>query len=308
MLTCLLLLLSGALFAAQFCINKFFQLYKPPGNASSALYALFGKVAAVVVFFFCVLLSGTTFWGNGYTVLAGVAQALLNLAVTIIGVYALNVGSVGMYTVSMMIGGMTVPAVFGAGFLGDKVTVSRIAAFFLIAIAVVLSAKGEKKKLTRNAVLCYAALFFCNGFMGVFTALHTNIWGKDVNDFTFMFVSSSAAAVCYLPAWFLLRKRETTQTDAAFLPPRYKQLSSRRKMLYFLSPFLFGGLNGVANLFLVVGTADATIGSVVSFPLVTGGTILFTSLLSRLLYGEKSDWKALIGNALIMVALFIFVL
>ena len=79
-------------------------------------------------------------------------------------------------------------------------------------------------------------------------------------------------------------------------------------MLYFLSPFLFGGLNGVANLFLVVGTADATIGSVVSFPLVTGGTILFTSLLSRLLYGEKPDWKALVGNALIMVALFIFVL
>ena len=83
MLTCLLLLLSSSLFAVQFCINKFFQLYKPPGNASSALFALFGKVAAVVVFFFCVLLSGTTFWENGYTVLAGVAQAFLNLAVTV---------------------------------------------------------------------------------------------------------------------------------------------------------------------------------------------------------------------------------
>ena len=200
MLTCLLLLLSGALFAVQFCINKFFQLYKPPGNASSTLYALLGKVAAIAVFFFCVLLSGAAFWGNGYTVLAGAAQALLNLAVTIIGVHALNVGSVEMYTVSMMIGGMAVPAVFGACFLGEKVTVTRVAAFLLIAFAVVLSAKGEKKKLTWKAVLFYAALFLCNGFMGVFTALHTNIWGKDVNDFTFMFVTSVTAALCYLPA------------------------------------------------------------------------------------------------------------
>ncbi|MBQ5930592.1 MAG: hypothetical protein IIX02_07360 [Clostridia bacterium] len=308
MLTCLLLILSSSLFAVQFCINKFFQLYKPPGNASSALFALFGKVAAVVVFFFCVLLSGTTFWENGYTVLAGVAQAFLNLAVTVIGVYALNIGSVGMYTVSMMIGGMAVPAVFGACFLGEKVTVTRVAAFFLIAVAIVLSAKGEKKKLTRKAVLFYAALFFCNGFMGVFTALHTNIWGKDVNDFTFMFVTSTAAAVCYLPAWLFLRRKEIRRTETATVSPLDSTLSPRRKTLYFLLPFLFGVLNGVANLFIVVGTADAAIGSVVSFPLVTGGTILFTSLLSHLLYGEKTDWKTLVGNALIMVALIIFVL
>ncbi|MGN1053505.1 MAG: hypothetical protein ACI4SH_08980 [Candidatus Scatosoma sp.] len=308
MITCLLLLLSGALFAVQFCINKFFQLYKPPGNASSVLYALLGKVAAVAVFFFCVLTNGAAFWGNAYTVLAGVAQAFLNLAVTIIGVHALNVGSVGMYTVSVMIGGMAVPAVFGACFLGEKVTVTRVAAFLLIAVAVLLSANGEKKKITRKAILFYAALFFCNGFMGVFTALHANIWGKDVNSFTFMFVTSAAAAICYLPAWLLLRKREPAQTAAAFLPPLYKQMSPRRKTLYFFSPFLFGGLNGAANLFIVVGTADAAIGSVVSFPLVTGGTILFTSLLSRLFYGEKPDWKTVFGNALITVALIVYVL
>ena len=53
----------------------------------------------------------------------------------------------------------------------------------------------------------------------------------------------------YLPAWLLLRKREPAQTAAAFLPPLYKQMSPRRKTLYFFSPFLFGGLNGAANLF-----------------------------------------------------------
>lgn len=308
MITCLLLLLSGALFAVQFCINKFFQLYKPPGNSSSALYALFGKVTAVVVFFFCVLMNGAAFWGNGYTVLAGVAQALLSLAVTVIGLYALNIGSVGMYTVSMMIGGMAVPAVFGACFLGEKVTVTRVAAFLLIAVAVIFSAKGEKKKLTRKAVLFYVSLFFCNGFMGVFTALHTNIWGRDVNDFTFMFVASASATVCYLPAWLIFRKRETGRMGTAPFTPICRNMSSRQKTLYFLSPFLFGCLNGVANLFIVIGTADATIGSVVSFPLVTGGTILFTSLLSRLFYGEKPDWRTITGNALIIVALIVFVL
>ena len=32
MVTCLLMLLAGLMFAVQFCFNKYFQKYKPPGE------------------------------------------------------------------------------------------------------------------------------------------------------------------------------------------------------------------------------------------------------------------------------------
>lgn len=307
MTTCLLLLLSGILFAVQFNVNKYFQLYKPDGNSSAVCFALLGKASSAVLFFLCVLLSGESFTANGYTLLVGGAQAFLNLAVMVFGVYVLKIGSVGAYSVSVMIGGMAVPVLFGACFFDEKLSPARGAALILIAVAVVLSAKGEKKKLTVKAFLLYAVLFLCNGFMGVFTALHTNLWGKGTGDFTFMSVTSAVAVACYLPVLAIVRRRErkrgTSDGESSC-----RNLPRKQKILSRLSPFLSGALNGVANLFIVIGTASEGIGSVVSFPLVTGGTILFTSIFSRLFYGEKQSRRTVVGNLLILASLIVFVL
>lgn len=308
MTTCLLLLLSGILFAVQFNANKYFQLYKPDGNSSAVCFALLGKASSAVLFFLCVLLSGEPFTANGYTLLVGGAQAFLNLAVMVFGVYVLKIGSVGAYSVSVMIGGMAVPVLFGACFFDEKMSPARGAALILIAVAVVLSAKGEKKNLTVKAFLLYAVLFLCNGFMGVFTALYTNLWGKGTGDFTFMSVTSAVAVACYLPVLAIARRRERKRGNPPDGESSCRNLTRKQKVFFRLSPFLSGALNGVANLFIVIGTASEGIGSVVSFPLVTGGTILFTSIFSRLFYGEKQSRRTIVGNLLILASLIVFVL
>ncbi len=306
MVTCLLMLLAGLMFAVQFCFNKYFQKYKPPGETSSVLFAMLGKIASAAFFFVCILFGARDFWGNNYTLLVGAVQAALNLIITVVGVKVLAEGSMALYTVAMMIGGMAVPVVFGVFYFGDAFGWLRAAAFVLIAAAVVLSASGERKRPTVKACIMYAALFLCNGFIGVFTALHTNVWGKGMPDVTFMFTTSVAAAVCYVPVLLAVGLRERRAEDGNYavrLPD-----NGACRALYRFSPALAGVFNGLGNFLIVIGTAADGIGSAVTFPLVTGGTVLFTALTALLFYKERPGLRKWIGIALIPVALIIFII
>lgn len=126
------LLLSGLLFAFQFATDKYYQLQKPLGERHTIAYALIGKIAASVLFLAVALISGVAFWCNFYTFIIGAGIALLGLAVTVYGMRVLAIGSVSTYTVSIMIGGMAVPAVFGAAVLSEPFGINRIFAFVMI--------------------------------------------------------------------------------------------------------------------------------------------------------------------------------
>lgn len=311
---CLLLLLSGMLFAVQFCINKYFQTYKPRGETSTVLYAVYGKAVSAVLFLIIIPFTVKIYWGNSYTVLVGVVHAVLNLIITLVGIRVLSVGSVAFYTIAMMIGGMAVPVVFGVFLFSDGFGWMRGLAFVLIAAAVVLTAGGERKKPTLKAVIMYVILFLCNGFIGVFTALHTNIWGKGIPDVTFMFGASVVAVACYMPAmliiWLCEKRRKTCEPVTPENTPvkTYSDLGTAGKIFYRLSSVFAGIAGSLGNYLIVMGTAAEGIGSVVTFPLVTGGTILFTTLLSLIFYREKPKIKQWIGIVLIPVALVIFIL
>ena len=301
-----ILMFAGLLFSLQFCVNKYFQKYKPKGETASTLFALLGKAATLLIFLLCIIFHKDAFWGNYYTVLVGAASAVFSLLITFFGIRVLAVGSVATYTISMMIGGMAVPIVFGVLLFHEPFGWMRILAFVLIAIAVVLSVRGDGKKINAKALVLYAIIFLCNGFSGVFTSLHSNLWGTDISKFTYMFTTSAVACAVYVPVLLIIflceRKKEVSMLKT-------QNLQSRRQKVFFcVSPFLAGILNGVANFLTVIGTASSGIGSVVTFPLTTGGTILFTVFLSRLFYKEKITLKKILSAVLIVVALVIFIL
>lgn len=298
------LLLSGLLFALQFDVDKYYQSNKPLGIRYPIAYALFGKISSTVILFAVALIAGKAFSFNGYTFLAGAAIAILNLAVTIFGMKVLSFGSVVSYTVAIMIGGMAVPAVFGAAVLGEPFGVNRIAAFIMIAAAVILSVGKNGKKLSAKEILFYAVVFISNGLIGVFTSLHVSVWAKDVPVTVFSLISSAEAAVIYVPVLFIAiicekRKRQDEQTEKPV---------KDNNLLRSLSPAASGALNGVANLLIVVGAAADGIGSVVTYPLSTGGTVFFSLITSAIFYKEKITVKKAISAALIVTALIVYVL
>ena len=305
MLRYLLPLLAGLCFALQFCANKYFEQYKKRGNTYTVLFTLWGKLASTLFFAVCFLVAHARMRINAYTFLVGAVQAALTLTVMLAGIPALKIGNMGMYTVAMMIGGMAVPTVFGALYFHGPFGILRGIAFCIIAVAVVLSAQSNGKKPCAKAAALYVVLFLCNGAVGVFSDLHANKWCPQADGFAFVFVTSCIAALLCLPVLAVLYGIERKQQILPAPPRPFEKRS--QAVVYYLSPCLGGICNGLGNLLILVCTAVKSMGSVATFPLVTGGTILCTTLLSFFLYKEKITVKSGIGIALILCALVLFV-
>lgn len=64
----------------------------------------------------------------------------------------------------------------------------------------------------------------------------------------------------------------------------------------------YGVFNGLGNYFIAVGTASDALGASVTFPVVNGGCILFSTLLGAALYKEKLTVKSIVGLSLVIVA------
>ena len=305
-----MLLTSGLLFALSFIVNKFFQRMKPSGETASMFYLFIGKAFASALFFLCVVFEGNVCYafGNKYTVLTGILQTLLNIVIMLFGIKVLSVVSVSLHTTFLMIGGMALPVLFGTIFLQEEITVLRLIAFIAITASIIISATGEKQKITVKAVAYLLIIFAANGAIGILTLIHSNLSGKDISFNSYMFSTSFICTALTLPACFLLKKREERSIPKIYLfSPVGKSFSTKKELIfYYISPALSGILNGLANLLIVTGTATEGIGATATYPLSTGGTILFTSLLSLVLYKEKLELKKIIGLVLIILALIAF--
>ena len=68
----------------------------------------------------------------------------------------------------------------------------------------------------------------------------------------------------------------------------------------------FGLVNGLGNYFITLGTKPGALGSSVTFPIVNGGTIVFSSLIGLIAFKEKITWKTWIGLALVVLSTTLF--
>ncbi|MBQ7879436.1 MAG: hypothetical protein IJ317_02180 [Clostridia bacterium] len=70
----------------------------------------------------------------------------------------------------------------------------------------------------------------------------------------------------------------------------------------------FGLVNGLGNYFITLGTKPGALGSSVTFPIVNGGTIVFSTLIGFFAFKEKITWKTWLGLALVVVSTTLFML
>ena len=71
--------------------------------------------------------------------------AIVVMLYIFLGFKLMEEASVSLYTLFLMTGGMTLPYLWGAFFLNEKLTVSRIIGLLVILIAIVISNLGKNK-------------------------------------------------------------------------------------------------------------------------------------------------------------------
>lgn len=252
-----LLAVAAVLYGIQFLFNDFYE--KQCGNRmASALILMAG--ANTIGFIFALAINHFKFDYTSFSLLLAFIYALFTLFLTLLGLKSLERINLSLYSVYMMIGGMTLPFVYGL-FCGESLTLGKILCFVFSAASVLTTIeKGNGNKGKTNWLL-YLSVFLLNGSYGILAKAFSDSTAQKVDENGF---SVLCAAACALSAFVLL---------PFFWKSRPK--FNRKAVVGMIG---FGAVNRVAEWLLLVALAGGMPASA-QFPFITGGTMIASTLL-----------------------------
>lgn len=288
------ILLDVVCFAGQFAFTKLYEgSVRQTTVTALAMLVITGTVGTVLYLFiggFCVSFSAASvFWAMVF--------AAVMIPYYVVGIKVLSLGSLAVYSMFMMLGGMLVPFFYGVVFLREELSVGSVLGTLLLTVFVILQAVGQtpqtdqaermpKKKKYFFFALCLL-IFLINGLTGVIAKAH-QISAGTVDEISFTVISCALTAIfslVLLGVSFLNDRRE-----------KCRQLMTTLK----LKPMWLMAMIGVAAYtgnFLHLLAADGVPASV-QFPIVSGGVIVLSALASAFFFREKlskKEWISIAG-------------
>lgn len=310
-------MLIGAsfLFGSQFMVTKAFEKnYGKTVRASLSFSLLYSLFAGVIFFIIKLISSGTVFNLNPFSLCMAFGLSLVNILSSAIGIKTLALGDIAVYSLFLMLGGMIVPFFAGIVFLKESVSVCNLIGVAIMIIALCLpvffgkknknageaQTDGDTKKKTSVFfyVLC-VFLFILNGLSSTLSKFNSVREGAALGaEFTFytygiQFVISLAAFALTTASG----KSDKTQNEE-------KQPGILFRSVAIGCGAAFGAVNGTA--FLMSSVAAEHVVAVAQYPLITGATILFSSLLAFLFYREKPTALQLVQIVISLAATILF--
>lgn len=310
-------MLIGAsfLFGSQFMVTKAFEKnYGKTVRASLSFSLLYSLFAGVIFFIIKLVSSGTVFNLNPFSLCMAFGLSLVNILSSAIGIKTLALGDIAVYSLFLMLGGMIVPFFAGIVFLKESISVCNLIGVAIMIIALCLpvffgkknknageaQTDGDTKKKTSVFfyVLC-VFLFILNGLSSTLSKFNSVREGAALGaEFTFytygiQFVISLAAFALTTASG----KSDKTQNEE-------KQPVILFRPVAIGCGAAFGAVNGTA--FLMSSVAAEHVVAVAQYPLITGATILFSSLLAFLFYREKPTALQLVQIVISLAATILF--
>lgn len=310
-------MLIGAsfLFGSQFMVTKAFEKnYGKTVRASLSFSLLYSLFAGVIFFIIKLVSSGTVFNLNSFSLCMAFGLSLVNILSSAIGIKTLALGDIAVYSLFLMLGGMIVPFFAGIVFLKESVSVCNLIGVAIMIIALCLPVFfGKKNKNAGEAqtdgntkkktsvffyVLC-VFLFILNGLSSTLSKFNSVREGAALGA-EFTFYTYGIQFVISLAAFALttaLGKSDNT-------PNEEKQPVILFRPVAIGCGAAFGAVNGTA--FLMSSVAAEHVVAVAQYPLITGATILFSSLLAFLFYREKPTALQLVQIVISLAATILF--
>lgn len=310
-------MLIGAsfLFGSQFMVTKAFEKnYGKTVRASLSFSLLYSLFAGVIFFIIKLVSSGTVFNLNPFSLCMAFGLSLVNILSSAIGIKTLALGDIAVYSLFLMLGGMIVPFFAGIVFLKESVSVCNLIGVAIMIIALCLPVFfGKKNKNAGEAqtdcdtkkktsvffyVLC-VFLFILNGLSSTLSKFNSVREGAALGA-EFTFYTYGIQFVISLAAFALttaLGKSDKTQNEE-------KQPVILFRPVAIGCGAAFGAVNGTA--FLMSSVAAEHVVAVAQYPLITGATILFSSLLAFLFYREKPTALQLVQIVISLAATILF--
>ena len=260
-----LIIIAALLFSTQFLFNQRFQ--QETGNTWSAArtFTIYTSATGFVIFF---ALNGFRLEFSWFSLGVASALATVNILYSFASIKAFDIANLAVYSVFAMLGGMLLPFAYGVIFAEEPLTGTKLACCLLIAIALFLtcsSVKGASK-----GIIFYVAVFVLNGLCGVLSKIHQS-HTMCVDSESFIAISRAVALIVCLTWQFVSERRIV--------------LIRRGLIKYTVGYAVFCGIGNLLTL-ISLNHLPASI----QYPIITGGTMVFSTLIS-LLRRERLTWR-----------------
>ena len=301
----IILIIAVCCFAAQFAFNNVYERsIKQTVITALTLPLVIGSVGTVQY----LIISGFSIEINTASLILSIFMAATFIPCYAFGIKVLEYGSLAIYSMFMMLGGMLLPYFYGIIFLNEAITAPRAIGSVLLATFIVLQAviqnsdmskeKSKTKKDRAIFLLLCISIFFLNGMTGVIAKMH-EISSEAISEanFTFLYSFFTAIISLVLIIFILL---------GGSVKKKLGEFKSAFKTKPLVSMVGLGIMTNTGNFLLL--KAASNLPASVQFPFTSGGVILLSTLVSAFIFKDKiskKEWLTVLG-ASVATVLFLF--
>ena len=293
-----LVCIAVVLFGSQFLTKSEYVKKMGSGLFQTMFLSLLGSILGAIIMSFTNKLQ---FEFTPFTLLMAFVKYVNSFIFTLCSLKAFQWVNLSVYSVYSMLGGMLLPILAGVLFYQEPFTLGLgICCLFTVAAVVLVATKKSKKqenggeiekkskKVFWLALLCYVGVFVSNGMSGVLTKFYASAPYEKASSAGYSLLSSMLSIVISLVFVLVLWKKR----PKIYAKPTIVALCGNTGNL-------------IANYLLLL--ALAVLPASVNYSLVTGGTIIVSTVLSYFTDKKPTvkDWLA-VAAAFIGIMFLVF--
>lgn len=294
----LVLLLAVLMFTAQFAFTNIYgERVRQSVHQTLVMLLLTGILGAVMYW----VIGGFQVAFSSALLFYAAAFALVMIPYYVLGIKVLSVGSVALYSMFMMLGGMVLPFAYGVIFLNEPLTLGKGIGCVALSLAILMQAltqqKQEGAKTDKKGlfILLCLAIFILNGLTGVIAKAYAiRVQRPDEMGFTVVSCLLTAVFSGVLLLGVGVKQKQALKTE-------FKKAFQPAVLGCILAIGIFTHTGNFLHLM-----AAAHLPASIQFPMVSGGVIVFSAMVSAGIFKEKISKKEWISVALACFSTILF--
>ena len=288
----LLVILSVILLAFGFILQKVYQRLTADTTEGGIDFSIISAVFSIILL---ILTSGFSISFTRFSAINAMIKSACCLAYTVIGFKIMKEGSVALYMLFLMSGGMLVPSVWGWIFLDEEPKLLHILGLAVILVSIILNNLG-KEKLKAKVLLMCCAVFVLNGFVSVFSKLHqVNTVYEMVPTLDYAMLSTVASLIMslILKAVLSLKNAHKDKTKFKF---------SWLPIIIVASYSILGTVSSILQL-----EGAKNLPASMLYPMITGGSVALTGVFALIFFKEKLSARGWVSVTLCCIGTCFFI-
>lgn len=280
-------MLSVMMFSSCFWMSNKYREISGSGFRATLESNLLGGAAGTVGL---LLINGLQLDFTPFTLVMSLWSVINGLCFAVFSRKAMDRVNLSVYSLFAMLGGMVLPFIHSIIFFGEPLTLAKGICFALISVSLILTVERGNGKRNYKSAIYYGGVFIFNGMSGVISKIFASAPFEKTN---------AAVYSLYGSFWNILISSVLLIVIARKTPKLV------RTPVSIGCAMASGFINKIGNFILVFSLAF--VHASVQYPMVTGGTIIFSTLFA--FFGKKKPKKKeLISVAVAFLAVLLLVL